>query len=830
MIRKLVSAMMLALTMTFVVPAHADDPVAIGIANRALTIANGTASAVAGSAAAAASAATNAATSATNAAGSATNAASSATAAASSAAIAQAGAASFVPAKNKFNAVGTKLANAQIRDDNGQIQTNAAFTGSVYTDYQPISPSTAYASNNGANVKLSWYDVNKTWISNVNISSAASVTSPSNAAFVRFGVDNSINAATLQIEPGTVATAYEAYHVVLSSAALPTIGTSNLASGAVTIPNTAFFTPGKNKFDASQPYTATAQLNGSGQISVNAAFAGVVYNTYFPALANTSYIANAASNVTIAWYNSAFAYISAGSSNSGLPIISPAGAAYYRIGLPNSLDRSNFQFEIGSVVTYFEPYAAVIGNGPTAAQINAALRWAANDLSLPRKEYLLKGVENNLYHRTLQRRWSSDLFSTRMTGTVGGATILSRDRYSRLTPTATGSATLTATLYDGELDPVVIKSTLAIVTDPATPTNATNVMMIGDSFLDIGVIMKTVVQTIPNVTLVGTRKVTNIQGTTWSGQDLRFEGRSGATLAYLFTAIKSPSSGVGASGFSPFIQPTSTYNFIGNTNSWKTAAAQTPGASFVASLFSAAQTFRGGFSSSTGYPATPQTNDLLWDDSQNGFYYWNGSAWTAVTLDTTTWTFNFAKYLSVWGVTAPNIVYVAMGVNDFQSAAPRDVAGNTGPVVQSRNLFAGWHTSGGTGYMDQLIASVQAYNANIKIGILVPSVLSADMSNVVGRFTRSMNAAMWEARKQVISTWDSASWEAQNVYVVDCGRAIDPTFGYTTSTVANDNLPFAQYADSPALNDNKILDSIHPSAGGFTQYGVALAAFLQAVR
>ena len=561
----------------------------------------------------------------------------------------------LVPGKNKFNPNGTALANSQFSAA-GALQTNAGFTATAFIDYVPSLPNTSYVSNSAFGATIVWYDAAKAVIGAASYTIANSVprVSPAGTAFYRISFNTgSIDPATFQIEIGSTATAFEAFKLVLSAAALPALTTALYGDGSVTPAKTTFLVPGKNKFNPNGTALANSQFSAAGALQTNAGFTATAFIDYVPALPSTSYVSNSAFGATIVWYDAAKAVIGAASYTiaNSVPRVSPAGTAFYRISLfTGSIDPATFQIEVGSVSSYFEPYALAPVNGPTPAQVSAALRWAANDLALPRKKYLLKATENNFYHLTLQRRSVDRLFFTRMSGSVGGASIASYDNFSRITPSATGTGTLTATLLDGNFDPIVTKTTAAIVTDAVAPSAATTFLAIGDSYLEIGAYLWTLGQTVSGVTMVGTRKLTRVlgQGATWSGFDIRFEGRSGADLGYLFTAIKSPGSGASATGFSPFISPPG-YNFIGNTNSWKSAASGSPSV-FVSSLATTAGAFRGGFSASTGYPATPQTNDLLWDDTAAAFKAWDGSAWQTVAVDTATFTFDFARYLTLWGV------------------------------------------------------------------------------------------------------------------------------------------------------------------------------------
>ena len=126
--------------------------------------------------------------------------------------------------------------------------------------------------------------------------------------------------------------------------------------------------------------------------------------------------------------------------------------------------------------------------------------------------------------------------------------------------------------------------------------------------------------------------------------------------------------------------------------------------------------------------------------------------------------------------------------------------------------------------MDRLIASIQAYDPTIKIGIQLPPVYGATPNPADGSFPAQKQAAMWETRKQILDTWDNATFEAAGVTVVDAGSALDPVYGFDTEQV----LPFAQYTGT--LTRTRTIDAVHPSAAGFQQLGIGLAAWVQAVR
>jgi lysophospholipase L1-like esterase len=425
--------------------------------------------------------------------------------------------------------------------------------------------------------------------------------------------------------------------------------------------------------------------------------------------------------------------------------------------------------------------------------VKAALPWLVNNLALPSKLYLLANSENSIYYQAVQRRYIPNVFYTRIVGT----NIKNRLREARITPAAAGSVALVATLYDGEFDPVVTKAITATVASNTTPTTAFSLLAIGDSMTFEGYWLNKVVSAIPTISTAGIRKGANIT-------TVNHEGRSGWTLDNYFTRTGN----FGFSGFTPFMHPIGVYRYLGTTKAWLDIAATPTNPDIIgmtAIYATLAPDVNGKPTKDPGSGALA-ANAVIYNNSAAQYELWNGSTWSVVTG--LTWEFNFAKYLSTFGVTAPTAVCMFLGTNDFGSLAPRLVAAT----------FATFKT-----HLDTAIASVFAAGIT-KFGLMLPLSITGSMEQDTGtQFTRMKDAAMWEARNLMITNYDNRTGEG--IYLIDAGSAVDPDWGLNFAAAEK---PFSDYAGVETVLPTT--NAPHPSVAGYNQIGTRVAAWIQAVR
>jgi hypothetical protein len=376
---------------------------------------------------------------------------------------------------------------------------------------------------------------------------------------------------------------------------------------------------------------------------------------------------------------------------------------------------------------------------------------------------------------------------------MNGGTILNFENVSKINPSSTTSISLSTLLYDGDFNIIKTLATTAVVGDPANNPSATSLIAIGDSFTDSGVYLSRLKTLLPSFSLYGMNKRTNVGGTS---NTVYSEGRSGWALNQYFITPFNPA----FAGFSPFLQPATTYSYYGNTRTWIDFLALSTTEGF------GAKGVEMNISASTGYRLTPNVNDVMYVDANSRYEVWNGSAWVVITSGTLGLAFSFTKYRSVWNIAKPTFVSVMLGMNDFRFSNPAQV------VID----FPTWKT-----YLDQMITSVFA-DGITKFAICLPLTSVGMMNNQGGNFVAMQNACLWEQRRLIIENYDNR--EGEGIYIVDTGSSTDPVYGF--DLVAES--PFAEYTGVKTID--KTYNQPHPNKDGYNQMGTRLAAFIQALR
>ena len=145
-----------------------------------------------------------------------------------------------------------------------------------------------------------------------------------------------------------------------------------------------------------------------------------------------------------------------------------------------------------------------------------------------------------------------------------------------------------------------------------------------------------------------------------------------------------------------------------------------------------------------------------------------------------------------------------LGLNDFRSQPmPID--------------FSKWNSR-----MELLLLSYREAVPDGRLVICTPCSSCGILDNAAGDFTVRQNAAMWEARKNVIDVFDKR--EKEGVYIVDASITIDNENGYNQQ---DDELPFEGYKGSKRLVVQK--GNPHPYSN-YPNLGLPIAAFVQYYR
>jgi hypothetical protein len=250
----------------------------------------------------------------------------------------------FDPADDDF-VVGSYITSA------GNLTANATYSA---TGYIPITAGESYIASGGigsGSTYAAWFDAAKDFISTTPMSATALV-APAGAAFVRETL-LAANAATFQIEQGTVATAYTPYRFVVADDALPPIPAGKI-TGTITLEQTDLGIPSKNLFNPADPEIVQGKYVGSGNgaLVTNATYAST---GYIPVTAGQTYSRSYSNQM--AWFNAAKVYVSGQQSADGAVIVAPATAVFARLTIPaGEPGLTAFQFEQADAPTSYQPY------------------------------------------------------------------------------------------------------------------------------------------------------------------------------------------------------------------------------------------------------------------------------------------------------------------------------------------------------------------------------------------------------------------------------------------------------------------------------------------
>ena len=220
-----------------------------------------------------------------------------------------------------------------------------------------------------------------------------------------------------------------------------------------------------------------------------------------------------------------------------------------------------------------------------------------------------------------------------------------------------------------------------------------------------------------------------------------------------------------------------------------------------------------------GYPQVPQEGDVVFDPSKvtaHKFQQYNGGKWISMQVQPSGWTFDFGKYTKRFAPAfmeesefySPDIVAIMLGTNDFYGT-------NGIPGISE------WLNN-----MTTIINSIHNFNPTIKVIIIIPPTgasqdawgLNYGTGSTSVQFKRNIQLL----GRQILNTWDTDTALANNIFVINAGLAVDPDFGYDTTT-------------EPVNKFNTTLvtifsNGVHPNTSGLKQMGDAIAAIMQGIR
>ena len=414
-----------------------------------------------------------------------------------------------------------------------------------------------------------------------------------------------------------------------------------------------------------------------------------------------------------------------------------------------------------------------------------------NDISLPSKQYMLVGVQNDLFVQAFLKRWRPYTDFVRFSGT---ANYLRRyEKIASIKEPETGQTVIVDLVNGDEFEVVKSITSTIYAGEPGVGSKEVVVQFLGDSFTRGEYFKNAILEKgyVPKVKCVGLRRLNNFPG--------QFhEGRGGWTLENYFSNNTD-----NELFFNPFFQPQKEYRYWGATAFWKNAYG-------IENKTISTESFEPRYScdnydSSTynaeGWLINPKINDLMFDSDSRNYVKWNGKSWIKINEKELIWSFQYSKYLTMWEISPPKFLVVMLGLNDFRNGLlPAD--------------YSKWN-----GRMETLHASYKTAVLDGKLVLCTPSTSSGSINNAAGDFTTKQNATMWEHRKNIIEVFDNR--ETEGIYIVDASISIDNEYGYNST---NTELPFDGYLEEHKLTIHN--GTPHPYLS-YPNLGISIAAFIQ---
>ena len=418
----------------------------------------------------------------------------------------------------------------------------------------------------------------------------------------------------------------------------------------------------------------------------------------------------------------------------------------------------------------------------------------SNDISLPAKQYMMAGVQNNMFVQTFLKRWRPYNDFVRFSGTA--KYVRRYEKVASIKEPATGQ-TIIVDLVNGDKFEVVKSITSVIYTgEPGVGQKEVVVQFIGDSYTRGEYFKNAILEKgyVPKVKCVGLRRVNGFR-------EQFHEGRGGWTLENYFSNKTEI-----AVYFNPFLQPQKEYRYWGTTAFWKNAYG-------IEHKTISTETFEPKYScenydcskfNADGWLINPKTDDIIFDSDNKTYKKWNGKSWKKINAEKLVWSFQYSKYLSMWNITPPKFLVVMLGLNDFRNKSiPAD--------------YSTWNSR-----VETLLASYKIAVPDGKLVLCTPSTSCGSLNNAAGDFTTRQNAAMWELRKNIIDVFDNR--ETEGIYIVDASISIDNEYGYNSK---NTELPYDGYSGKQKLTIQN--GNPHPYLN-YPNLGISIAAFIQYYR
>ncbi|PMD97691.1 hypothetical protein BWI97_08765 [Siphonobacter sp. BAB-5405] len=721
-------------------------------------------------------------------------------------------------------------------DTKGATNPNTSYNS---THFIPVSAITHYPSFKH---QIAYYDLNRNYISGeTNTRTDQAITPPAGAEWARFSVSKAAW-ATFMVSEGNASAPWESFYyefngirVSVSDAAIITakladlavstakialkaITTDRIADNAVTPFQTNFIleSVGKQKFNKATVEAGMYQ-NETGFRGGNAGYA---LSAFIKVEVGKTYTGKGSNNGFryVTYFNASQQWVG-GVKDAGQQFTPPAGVAFVKITI-YTVDLDSFMLVLGNAAAPWEVYTTVydlvMADKPLRATALSESLYAdiakyikenqvldspvqGGDFSIAPKYYWPVGKEFNLY--TENTLLNYDLWKGHVDLSVSGISgAVQTGRSLKCKPTADGTYNISGSFLNAKFD-VAFNIVSQIRAVELINTNPVVVQIVGDSYTRRGTFIEQLMAMIPQgVTFVGIRDSAN------SNPSVRCEGRGGWTLVQYVTLSKV--------WYSPFVHPLEgSYLYMGNTEFWIKANQGLPdsvGQGYDYNWFNV----KGQFNTSTGYPLAPRANDVMYDNAQAKFFYWDGSAWLEIAESTLNFGVSYAKYRQAWNIPAVHIIHLLLGTNDFAGA--------------TMSTFAGLYASFKTRY-DSLIASIKAALPGVKIVIGIP--VSSGRQGCDGVGTTERRKRVFKSLHNALIA-DYANREGENLYIADYHSTVDRVYGYGKSY----SKPFEEYTGTETLTltaqqtEAYTSDTVHINKDGFAQMGLQFMGIVQALR
>ena len=421
-----------------------------------------------------------------------------------------------------------------------------------------------------------------------------------------------------------------------------------------------------------------------------------------------------------------------------------------------------------------------------------------NDICLASQLWMLSGVRNDVFFKPFVKRWRPYDDFVRFSSGRGDMRFSRHLGHVVSIDEPVDGAVLTAALVNGdEFRTVASRKVTLRVGRQGVGTNEVVAQIVGDSFTRGQFFRDALVDSgyVPGLRLVGLLR---------GGKGWHDEGRGGWSLASYFGVVKRENQ-----CYHGFMHPEDG-RYWGSRAFWRMAWRCVRGTqpkgfepSYSCARF---DDVIGRLDESTGIPLDPEPGDVQYDNEAGRFVRFDGKAWKPVDGDALRWTFDYGKYLRMWGVEAPRFLFVVLGLNDWCQA----------PMNAD---FSAWG--------ERIETFRRSYHAACPDGmfvICIPCSTCGSIDNAGGAFTPRQNAAMWRFRDWLIRTYDGR--EKDGFHLLDTGVAIDDDYGFSVAE-GEAAAPYAKYAGKERLRIQT--GNPHPYPN-YPSMGVPLAAFIQYYR